>query len=180
MATPEEQRWSYQLLKTEMPLRDPKIDQCRQPETKSLIILSVWHTCWMIQKWILQWDENLVIMCMAFVIPGIGLEIHQSSVTNKAHDFIHNGLERGLHEKLSHWQWDGGNQGTGLESFAVGGKPGLTLAIWSNFPKSSFSMCTSSPGEQSLASRVNPTMSAYKMLGDRIRSLLWKSLWLFH
>lgn len=40
----------------------------------------------------------------------------------------------------------------------------LTFAIWSNFPKSSFNMWTSSPGEQSLARRVNPTMSAYKIL----------------
>ena len=37
---------------------------------------------------------------------------------------------------------------------------GLTLAIWSNFPKSSFSTTTSSFGEQSLASCVKPTMSA--------------------
>ncbi|TNN29646.1 hypothetical protein EYF80_060204 [Liparis tanakae] len=36
----------------------------------------------------------------------------------------------------------------------------LTLAIWSNFPNSSLSMMTSSLGEQSLASRVKPTMSA--------------------
>lgn len=40
----------------------------------------------------------------------------------------------------------------------------ITFAIWSNLPNSSFSMCTSSPGEQSLASRVNPTMSAYSIL----------------
>ena len=37
---------------------------------------------------------------------------------------------------------------------------GLTLAIWSNLPKSSFSITTNSLGEQSLASRVKPTMSA--------------------
>lgn len=40
----------------------------------------------------------------------------------------------------------------------------VTFAIWSNLPNSSFSMCTSSPGEQSLASRVNPTISAYSIL----------------
>lgn len=42
----------------------------------------------------------------------------------------------------------------------------LTLAIWSNFPKSSFSMITSSLGEQSLAKRVKPTMSAYRILKE--------------
>lgn len=40
----------------------------------------------------------------------------------------------------------------------------LTLAIWSNLPKSSLSMSTSSLGEHSLASRVKPTMSAYSTL----------------
>lgn len=44
------------------------------------------------------------------------------------------------------------------------GVPTLTLAIWSNFPNSSLSTTTSSLGEQSLASRVKPTMSAYKIL----------------
>ena len=39
-----------------------------------------------------------------------------------------------------------------------------TFAIWSNLPKSSLSVWTSSPGEQSLASLVKPTMSAYRML----------------
>lgn len=43
----------------------------------------------------------------------------------------------------------------------------LTFAIWSNLPNSSFNMCTSSPGEQSLARRVNPTISAYKMLQQK-------------
>lgn len=45
-------------------------------------------------------------------------------------------------------------------------KMGVTFAIWSNLPKSSFSICTSSPGEQSLASLVKPTMSAYRMLQE--------------
>lgn len=43
-------------------------------------------------------------------------------------------------------------------SYSTNCKP--TFAIWSNFPKSSFSITTSSLGEQSLARRVNPTMSA--------------------
>lgn len=42
-----------------------------------------------------------------------------------------------------------------------------TFAIWSNLPNSSFNMCTSSPGEQSLASLVKPTMSAYRILQGR-------------
>lgn len=46
----------------------------------------------------------------------------------------------------------------------VGRETPLTLAIWSNLPKSSLSISTSSLGEHSLASRVKPTMSAYSTL----------------
>lgn len=46
----------------------------------------------------------------------------------------------------------------------MGRETPLTLAIWSNLPKSSLSISTSSLGEHSLASRVKPTMSAYSTL----------------
>lgn len=52
----------------------------------------------------------------------------------------------------------------------IGMKMGVTFAIWSNLPKSSFSICTSSPGEQSLANLVKPTMSAYRMLQEETTS----------
>lgn len=55
-----------------------------------------------------------------------------------------------------------------------------TLAIWSNLPNSSFSMCTSSPGEQSLASRVNPTISAYSILSQEKHVLLQNTSSWFH
>lgn len=50
---------------------------------------------------------------------------------------------------------------------------GVTFAIWSNLPKSSFSICTSSPGEQSLANLVKPTMSAYRMLQEETTLTQW-------
>lgn len=52
-------------------------------------------------------------------------------------------------------------------------KTSLTLAIWSNFPKSSLSMMTNSLGEQSLAKRVKPTMSAYRILTTQRKNSLY-------
>lgn len=74
------------------------------------------------------------------------------------------------------WDWSLIRQELPLEGvfqsgvFEAGGRTPLTLAIWSNLPKSSLSMSTNSFGEHSLASRVKPTMSAYSTLGraDRI------------